>query len=65
MSDKSRGIKHAKWRIHSTFDDLHPTDKVEAYREIAQWTTEKADTYAEHNEENGVPEREVEDGWRH
>ena len=54
---KDQGVKDAKWGIRSTFNDLHPTDKVEAYRELAQWTTDRADTHAEHNEKHGVPER--------
>lgn len=49
-------VGYGKHNVTEPAEDLHPTDVVEYYRDIAKYATGIADTQAETNERDGVPE---------
>ncbi len=55
-SDKKIALDHAKSEA-TILDDLHPTEKVEAFRELGAWAYVRARAQDKINERHGIPER--------
>lgn len=55
--DKDHVLDDVKGRITNAFVPLHPSDRVDALREVADWATTNADAQDAVNEAKGTPER--------
>ncbi len=61
--DKDEAVDSARRSINIQFRNLHPVDRVDAYRTIEKEADEAATRQAETNDRDGVPER-PQDGGR-
>ncbi len=55
-SDLNAAVGYGKHDLTEQAAELHPTDEVEYYRDIAKFATGMADAQAEVNDRVGVPE---------
>ena len=56
---KGEQLCNAKGWVEEAFDNLHPTDRAEAFGELSEWASQRRDGREQINARDGVPDQPI------